>query len=233
MRRLNIKDAFVGEPTGAADSAEREGDEAVVLAIRGGQVVAVVPPGTPDDRVLDRPTLIRGELRLENGRLLEFAVHEGATGAFHDTESIDLHRRREASGAVGLSSIGGGSALTETGKKRAREVMTTDLICTGPETSVQELARLLAFHNVSALPILDADGRVVGVASEADVIARRGATVADIMSRDLVVATEDDTLESIAQQMAQRRVKRVLIMRGDQLVGLVSRADLVHALAGI
>jgi CBS domain-containing protein len=231
MRRLNIKDAFVGEPTGSEDDSGQEGDEAVLLAVRGGQVVIVVPPGTSDDKLLDGPPLIRGALRLENERILSFEIQDGATGAFVEDESAELHRRRQESGSVGLSSIEGPTSAS-TGRRRSRDVMTADVICTSPDVSVQELSRLLAFHNVSALPVVDGSGRVVGVASEADVIGKRGATVSEIMTRDLIAADEDASLESVAQLMRQHRVKRVLIMRGERLVGLVSRADLVRALAG-
>ena len=110
--------------------------------------------------------------------------------------------------------------------------MTSEVICTSPDVSVQELSRLLAFHNVSGLPVVDSSGKVVGIVSEADVIGKRGATVGEIMTRNLITADEDATLESIAQLMREHRVKRVLIMRGDRLVGLVSRADIVRALAG-
>jgi CBS domain-containing protein len=231
MRRLNIKDAFVGEPTGSEDASDEEGDEAVVLAVRGGEVVIVVSPGTPDDKLLDGPPLIRGALRLENERILSFEIQDGATGAFVEDESAEMHRRRQETGSVGLSSIEGPTSAPTT-TKRSRDVMSSEVICTSPEVSVQELSRLLSFHNVSALPVVDEAGRVVGVASEADVIGKRGARVSEIMTRNLITADEDATLESVAQLMRQHRVKRVLIMRGEKLVGLVSRADLVRALAG-
>lgn len=231
MKRLNIKDAFVGEPTGSFDTADEESDEAVALAVRGGQIVVAVPRGTPDERVLERPIAIRGTIRLENERVLSFEIQDSATGAFVEEESAALHRRREETGSVGLSSIEG-STLAGTGTRRARDVMTSEIICTAPDVSVRELSRLLAFHNVSGLPVIDGEGRVVGIVSEADVIGRRGATVADIMSTSLVTAEEDAPLETIAQLMRQHRVKRVLVMRGDEMAGLVSRADLVRALAG-
>ena len=231
MKRLNIKDAFVGEPAGAFDTADEGGDEAVLLAVRGGQVVVVVPDGTPDERVLENPTVIRGSVRLENERVLSFEIQDGATGAFVEDESAELHRRRQETGSVGLSSIEGPGTEPST-SRRARDVMTSEVICTSPDVSVQELSRLLAFHNVSGLPVVDSSGKVVGIVSEADVIGKRGATIGEIMTRNLITADEDTTLESIAQLMREHRVKRVLIMRGDRLVGLVSRADIVRALAG-
>lgn len=230
MRRLNIKDAFVGEPSGVGDNLEDEGDEAVVLTIRGGEVVVVVPPGTPDERALEASLLIRGALRLENERVFTFEIHEGATGAFFEDESAELHRRRQATGSVGLSSIEGPDYMTA-GRRLARDVMTTTVITTTPEISIQEISRLLSFHNVSGLPVLDPSGAPIGMVSEADLLGKRGATVADIMSRELVSVSEETSLETVAQLMAQRRIKRVPVVRGQRVVGIVSRADIVRALA--
>jgi CBS domain-containing protein len=232
MKRLNIKDAFVGEPSGAADGSDEEGDEAVVLAVRGGEIVLVVPSGTPDEQVLGNPSIIRGALRLENERVLSFEICDGATGAFFEDESAELHRRRQESGSVGLSSIEGPDYMA-TGRRRARDIMSGTVISTSPETSVKELSRLLTFHNVSGLPVLDERGKLVGIVSEADVIGKRGKTVGEIMTRDIITVQEGDSLESVAQLMAEHRIKRVLVMRGQELVGLVSRADIVKALAGI
>jgi CBS domain-containing protein len=120
-----------------------------------------------------------------------------------------------------------------TGRRRARDIMSGTVISTSPETSVKELSRLLAFHNVSGLPVLDERGKLVGIVSEADVIGKRGKTVGEIMTRDIITVQEGDSLESIAHLMAEHRIKRVLVMRGQELVGLVSRADIVKALAGI
>jgi CBS domain-containing protein len=231
VKRLNIKDAFVGEPSGVDDGSEEAGDEAVVLAVRGGEVVAVVPSGTPDERVLEGPSIVRGALRLENERVLSFEIHDGATGAFFEDESAELHRRRRETGSVGLSSIEGPDYMAA-GRKRARDVMTTTIISTSPDTSVNELSRMLAYHNVSGLPVLDEGSQLVGIVSEADVIAKRGQAVDDIMTREIISVQEDDSLESIAHLMAQHRIKRVLVRRGQDLVGLVSRADIVKALAG-
>jgi CBS domain-containing protein len=231
MRRLNIKDAFVGEPSGVDDVSDEAGDEAVVLAIRGGEIVVVVPSGTPDERVLDASTIIRGALRLENERVFTFEIHDGATGAFFEDESAELHRRRQEAGSVGLSSIEGPDYMG-TGRKLARDVMTTTVITTRPEVSVQEVSRLLSFHNVSGLPVLDAAEAPIGMVSEADLLGKRGATVDEIMSRELIAVQEETSLESVARLMAQHRIKRVPVLRGQRVVGILSRADIVRALAG-
>jgi CBS domain-containing protein len=232
MKRLNVMDAFIGEPDGVSDGSDLEGDEAVLLAVRGGEVVVVVTPGTPDERVLHSPSVVRGALRLENERVLSFEIQDGATGAFFEEESAELHRRRQQTGSVGLSSIEGPDYMAA-GRRLARDVMTEALIWTNPETSVKELSRLLTFHNISGLPVLDEAGQMVGIVSEADVIGKRGKTVGEIMTRDVITVQDTASLESVAQLMAQHRIKRVVVLRGEDLVGLVSRADIVKALAGV
>jgi CBS domain-containing protein len=232
MKRLNVQDAFIGEPDGLSQGSDQEGDEAVLVAVRGGEVVVVVSPGTPDDRVLDGPSVIRGALRLENERVLSFEIQDGATGAFFEDESAELHRRRQQTGAIGLSSIEGPDYMAAS-RRQARDVMTEAIISTSPDTSVRELSRLLAFHNISGLPVVDEAGRLVGIVSEADVIGKRGKTVGEIMTRDVITVQEEDSVEAIAQLMAEHRIKRVVVLRGETLVGLVSRADIVRALAGV
>lgn len=113
----------------------------------------------------------------------------------------------------------------------ASDIMTAPVVTVGPDATVTRIARLLLECKISAVPVI-AGGKLVGIVSEADVIAKQGRTVGEIMTRDVITAREDDSLESIAQLMAQHRIKRVLVMRGDSVAGLVSRADIVRALAG-
>ncbi len=230
MKRVNIEDAFVGEPTSSQVAGDgQDSDEAVVLAVRGGEVVAVVPAGTPEEGAVGAAGLIRGTLRLENERVLTFEIHEGASGAFFEDVSARRHRRRQASGAVGLSAIGGVDYMGD--PRTAGEIMTRDVLTARPDLPTEEFAALLAFHNVSGMPVLDAAGALVGIASEADVIGKRGATVGEIMTPEVVTVGEDTPLERIAALMAQRRIKRVPVVADGALVGMVSRADIVRALA--
>ncbi|HYU20964.1 MAG TPA: CBS domain-containing protein [Chloroflexota bacterium] len=230
MKRVNIKDAFVGEPDSSQEGVEAEdSDEAVILAVRGGEIVAVVPAGTPDDSAVAAASTIRGALRLENERVLTFEIHEGASSAFFEDESAELHRRRQESGSVGLSTILGEDYMS--GSRTAGQVMTRDVLTADPGMPMDELAKLLAFHNVSGMPVVDEAGKVVGVVSEADVIGKQGATVRDIMTPDVISVPEETSIEEIAALMAERKIKRVVVMDGELLLGMVSRADIVRALA--
>jgi len=230
MKRVNIKDAFVGEPDSSQEGVEAEdSDEAVIVAVRGGEIVAVVPAGTPDDSAVAAASTIRGALRLENERVLTFEIHEGASSAFFEDESAELHRRRQESGSVGLSTILGEDYMS--GSRTAGQVMTRDVLTADPGMPMDELAKLLAFHNVSGMPVVDEAGKVVGVVSEADVIGKQGATVRDIMTPDVISVPEETSIEEIAALMAERKIKRVVVMDGELLLGMVSRADIVRALA--
>lgn len=230
MKRVNIKDAFVGEPTGSEEGlGSEDSDEAIVLAVRGGEIVAVVPTGTPEEGAVGSASLIRGALRLENERVLTFEIHEGASSAFFEDESARLHRRRQESGAVGLSTIGGTGYME--GTRTAGEIMTSGVLTATPDMPVDELTKLLAFHNISGMPVLDQGGALVGIVSEADVIGKQGATVGEIMTPEVVGVPPNAPIEQIAALMSERRIKRVPVVADGALQGMVSRADIVRALS--
>jgi CBS domain-containing protein len=230
MKRVNIEDAFVGEPSPSQAGVEaQDSDEAIVLTVRGGELVVVVPSGTPDEGAVGAAGLIRGALRLENERVLTFEIREGASGAFFEDESARLHRRRQGSGAEGLSAIGGIDYMGDL--RTAGEIMTRDVVTARRDLPTEEFAALLAFHSVSGMPVLDEVGMVIGIVSEADVIGKRGATVGEIMTPEVVAVAEATPIERIAALMAEKKIKRVPVIDDGDLVGMVSRADIVGALA--
>jgi hypothetical protein len=97
MKRRNVQLAFIGEgsaPTADLDSLV-DGDEAVEVEIRGGQLTVVVVPGTEDDRIFEAPKRLGGQLVLEDGRTLSFEIEGEAVGALfsagHVGEQADTH----------------------------------------------------------------------------------------------------------------------------------------------
>ncbi len=143
---------------------------------------------------------------------------------------------------------------------KAMDVMVRDVITVSPDDDVADAVQLLADYDVSALPVVDDDENVVGVISEADLLHREeigtekhrpwwleavtpastlaeefakshGRRVAEIMSTDVVSASEDTTLGEIATLLERHRIKRVPILRSGKLVGIVSRSNLIQALA--
>lgn len=143
---------------------------------------------------------------------------------------------------------------------QARDVMSTPVISVTEDTSVADVARLLLRHGISAVPVLGADGRLLGIVSEGDLVRRvesgterepswwlrlfgdteeqvrdyaktHGRRVADVMTRAVTTVREDASLAEIAALLERHRIKRVPVMRGNEVVGIVSRANLLQGLA--
>ena len=113
----------------------------------------------------------------------------------------------------------------------ARDIMTRDVITVMPSMTIKQLANALIKNQVSGAPVIDKRGKIVGIVSEADIIAKKGKDVKSIMSKKIVSIDEETSVEKIAHLMMTHHVKRVPVMRDDQLVGIVSRADIVSAIA--
>lgn len=141
---------------------------------------------------------------------------------------------------------------------KASDVMTRNVVTVGRETSVAQAIRLMLDHNISGLPVLH-DGKVVGILTEGDLLRRsetgteryrprwleilmgpgrmageyvrtHGRKVEAIMTTDLISVTGDTPLDEVVGLMERRRIKRVPVIEGDVLVGVVSRLDLLRAL---
>ncbi|OGA48926.1 MAG: hypothetical protein A3F74_18610 [Betaproteobacteria bacterium RIFCSPLOWO2_12_FULL_62_58] len=143
---------------------------------------------------------------------------------------------------------------------KAKDIMTKSVVSVGPDTNVQEIARLLLKRRISAVPVADDRGRVIGMVSEGDLMRRpesrteghaswwldllggpeerartylksHGLTARDVMTRKVITVAETTSLEEIATLLERNRIKRVPVLSGGKLVGIVSRANLLHGLA--
>lgn len=140
----------------------------------------------------------------------------------------------------------------------ARDVMTQDVLTIDQEADVGDAIRLMIEHRISGLPVVDRDGRLVGILTEGDLLRRaevgtgdkqyglvrrllRGVggsaadyvrakshVVADLMTYDPLAVTPGTPLEDIVELMERHRIKRVPVLSADTLVGLVSRADILR-----
>jgi CBS domain-containing protein len=220
MKRQSITDAAARlAAPGLPDLPSDDGQEAVSLVVRGGELIAIVPRDTADDQVEARALVVRGYLRLEDERVLTFQVPVGAgTTSFED---LSASLRPEAAEAAPPAR----TALT------ARDIMAREIVTVGSDMLVEDAAKLLAYHNISGMPVEDPDGKVVGIVSEADVIGHIGAIVADVMTEDVISVGEDATVEEIATLLAKHRIKRVPVMSNGAIRGMVSRSDIVRAIA--
>ena len=114
---------------------------------------------------------------------------------------------------------------------QVQEIMTTNVVSVTPDSPVEDAARRLASHRISGMPVVNPAGRVVGLVTEYDVIAKQGQTVADIMSRSVISVSPETDVEEVAHLLTHQRIRRVPVMDGDRLVGIVSRADVVQQIA--
>ena len=114
---------------------------------------------------------------------------------------------------------------------QAKDIMTRDIITVPPTMTIRNLASTLIKNQISGAPVAGKNGKILGVVSEADIVAKKGKDVKSIMSKKIISVAEDTAVEEIARLMTAQKIKRVPVMRGDNVVGIVSRADIVSAIA--
>jgi CBS domain-containing protein len=145
---------------------------------------------------------------------------------------------------------------------QVRDVMTRSVISVSADESVLNAARLMLKNRISGLPVVDSAGKLVGMVTEGDFLRRGelgtqrrrsrwlefligpgklateyvqacGRKIGEIMTRDPYSVTENESLETVVDQMERHHIKRLPVVRGEQLVGIVSRSNLMHALASL
>ena len=143
---------------------------------------------------------------------------------------------------------------------KARDVMVSPVISVKPSCTVKEVAKTLLERRISAVPVVDDSGKLAGIVSEGDLMHRaeigtqrrhswwlrvltgddalaaeytkaHARTVADVMTREVITASPDTPLHEIAALLERHSIKRVPIVRDGALLGIVSRANLLQALA--
>ncbi|MDI9848208.1 CBS domain-containing protein [Rhodoblastus sp. 17X3] len=142
----------------------------------------------------------------------------------------------------------------------ASEIMTSPVKTIGPDATIEEAIGLLLSLHVSGLPVTDADGRLVGLVSEGDFLHRaelgtakrkprwiefllgpgevaesyvmsHGRKVHDVMTRDVATVGESASVNEVVEVMERRKVKRLPVVSGDRVVGIITRADLLRTLS--
>ena len=143
-----------------------------------------------------------------------------------------------------------------------KHIMTWPVFSIGPDATVLQAVQLMLRHKISGLPVVGADGKLVGIVTEGDFLRRTETAteqrrpnwlnflmgpgrladeyvhthtrkIADVMTPEPYTITEDTSLEVVVKLMEKHRIKRLPVVRNKQLVGIVSRANLLHALASL
>lgn len=145
---------------------------------------------------------------------------------------------------------------------RALDVMTANVVTVPAHATVQDVARLFVAHRISAAPVVDSKGNMVGIVSEGDLLRRaelgterrrswwldlittyseqaaeyvrsHAQRVTDVMTKEVISVDEATPIADIAELLESRHIKRVPVVRDGKPVGIVSRANLVQALASL
>lgn len=109
----------------------------------------------------------------------------------------------------------------------ASDIMTKDVIAVAPDLLVTEAADLLLRYRIHGAPVVDEADQLVGMVSFMDLAARGGKRVRDVMAADPVYASEDTPVDEVAAMMLDQMVRRVPIVRGGRVVGIVSASDII------
>lgn len=115
-----------------------------------------------------------------------------------------------------------------------RQIMEEDVVKVSPTSSVMAVAELLSEHHFGSVPVADSDGTLQGLVTEFDLLKAleqdkdlRKVAVSEIMTREVVTATEDMSLMNLIHLLQERHLIRVPVVRGNTLVGIVARRDVV------
>lgn len=154
--------------------------------------------------------------------------------------------------------------MAEVGSLKVGDFMVKEVVAVSVGTPISETAHILAQHSISGVPVLDEDGRIVGIVSEKDIVASiimeedasemlepelydllarndmelekervrgRFTVVDEIMTRNPITVTEEMPLVEAARIMAEKRIHRLPVLRGERLVGIITAYDIIRAIS--
>ena len=114
---------------------------------------------------------------------------------------------------------------------KVKEIMTAQVVTVPVEATGFQAATLLREHRISGMPVVDETGAVVGLVSEHDLLARPGGNVREVMSPAVLSVSEDTDVEDVRHLLVERRIHRVPVVRGREVVGVVSRGDVLAVMS--
>jgi CBS domain-containing protein len=121
---------------------------------------------------------------------------------------------------------------------RARDIMTPDPVCVAESDTVRAAAELLAEKNIGALPVCGEDNRLKGMITDRDIVVKviaegkdpRALTAGELAQGEAITVGADEEVTKIMDTMSQYKVRRLPVVDGHKLVGIISQADVARAL---
>ncbi|MEO7131590.1 MAG: CBS domain-containing protein [Dermatophilaceae bacterium] len=113
----------------------------------------------------------------------------------------------------------------------AGEIMSAPVHTVPPDASVGNIAELLRSKGISGVPVIDAAGALLGLVSEFDLLAKTGSTAADVMTTNVISVSAGTPIADVRHLLVDRHIRRVPVVVHGELVGIVSRGDVVALLA--
>jgi CBS domain-containing protein len=122
-------------------------------------------------------------------------------------------------------------AAIHPGVSTAGDIMSSPPVTVPAGSSRTHIADVLTRHRISAAPVVDDAGQVVGLVSEHDLLAKSGQVAEELMTTAVISVSEDTQVADIRHLLIDRRIRRVPVLRGAEIVGVVSRGDVVATMA--
>ena len=122
-------------------------------------------------------------------------------------------------------------------KRKARDIMTGTVITAKPDMLLTDVIRLLLRWHISGLPIVDDDGKLLGIVTEHDIVNfslsghAAHTTASEVMTTPVETYDPDTPVEEIVNHFAARRIRRVPVMEGEKVVGIISRRDILREMS--
>ncbi|MBR5504598.1 MAG: CBS domain-containing protein, partial [Methanobrevibacter sp.] len=201
--------------------ADNEGE---IMTLAKKEVISIPPTKTIKEAA---------EMMVEHGFRRLPVTHPGSNKLLGIVTAMDI-----------LDFLGGGSKFDIIEKKHndnflsaindsVKEIMTRDVISISPKASIRESVTLMTENGIGSLPIVDKEGKCVGIVTERDfALALAGSltneTVGDLMIKDVITTTLGTPIESCSKIMVRNNLRRIPVVEEDKLVGIVTSSDILR-----
>lgn len=113
----------------------------------------------------------------------------------------------------------------------AKDIMNTNVITANADASISDVAKIMTEHHISGTPIINEEGKLVGIVTERDLLLQSEliASVTDIMTKEMITVSEDTPVDEISALLLAYSIKRIVVTRDKEVIGIVSRQDILKS----